>query len=81
MKWIVCVLIMVIAILIVICYALMVAASDAEERAEEMYREWEHHKNAIPTENNNCVSIAMALLDDDHEMYREWREKNEADRR
>lgn len=38
--WITIILLMAIAILIVICYALMVAAHDAEERADEMRREW-----------------------------------------
>ena len=40
MKWITFVLVMVIAILLVICYALLVIAHDADERAEEMYRAW-----------------------------------------
>ena len=40
MKWIVFVLAMVICILLLICYSLMVMASDADERAEEMYRRW-----------------------------------------
>ena len=40
MKWIIMVLMMVICILVVICYALMVMAHDADERAEKMYRAW-----------------------------------------
>jgi hypothetical protein len=40
MKWITFVLVMLIAILLVICYALLVIAHDADERAEEMYRAW-----------------------------------------
>ena len=40
MKWIIMVLIMVMCILLVVCYALMVMAHDADERAEEMYKEW-----------------------------------------
>jgi len=40
MKWIIMVLIMVMCILLVICYALMVMAHDADERAERMYRKW-----------------------------------------
>ena len=40
MKWITFVLVMVIAILLVICYALLVIAHDADERAEEMGRAW-----------------------------------------
>ena len=38
MKWIIIVLLMVLAIMMVICYALMVMAHDADERAERMYR-------------------------------------------
>ena len=40
MKWIIFVLLMVACILLVICYALMVMAHDADERAEEIYRKW-----------------------------------------
>lgn len=40
MRWIVMVLIMIACILLVICYALMVMAHDADERAEEIYRKW-----------------------------------------
>ena len=45
MKWIIMVLIMVMCILLVICYALMVMAHDADERAEKMYREWKESKD------------------------------------
>ena len=34
------VLMMVICILLVVCYALMVMAHEADERAEQMYKEW-----------------------------------------
>lgn len=40
-KWIIMVLLMVICILMVICYALLVVASDADDRAEEFWKEWE----------------------------------------
>ena len=40
MKWIVFVLLMIACLLLVICYALMVMAHEADERAEEMYRKW-----------------------------------------
>ena len=40
MRWVVMVLLMVLCILTVICYALMVMAHDADERAERMYRKW-----------------------------------------
>ena len=45
MKWIVFVLAMVICILLLICYSLLVMASDADERAEEMYRRWKESKD------------------------------------
>ena len=44
MKWIVFVLIMIVLILLIICYSLLVMASDADERAEEMYRRWKESK-------------------------------------
>ena len=40
MRWIIMVLLMVACILLVICYALMVMAHEADERAERMYRKW-----------------------------------------
>ena len=40
MKWIIMVLLMVLAIMMVICYALMIMAHEADERAEEIYRKW-----------------------------------------
>ena len=40
MRWIIMVLLMVLAIMMVICYALMVMAHDADERAEKMHKEW-----------------------------------------
>lgn len=38
------VLLMIIAILLVICYALMVVAHDADEKAERMYRAWKERQ-------------------------------------
>lgn len=38
MRWIIFGLVMVVAILIVICYGLMLMAHDADERAEKIYR-------------------------------------------
>ena len=40
MKWLIMVLIMTICILLVICYALLVMARDADDRAERIYRMW-----------------------------------------
>jgi len=45
MRWIIMVLLMVLAIMMVICYALMVMAHDADERAERMYRKWKESKD------------------------------------
>ena len=46
MRWIVMVLLMVICILLVIGYALLVMAHEADERAERMYIEWKESKGA-----------------------------------
>ena len=46
MKWIVMVLLMVICILLVVGYALLVMAHEADERAERMYRMWKESKGA-----------------------------------
>ena len=45
MKWIIMVLLMVACILLVMCYALMVMAHEADERAERMYRAWKESRN------------------------------------
>ena len=45
MKWLLFVLVMIIGILLVICYSLMVMAHDADERAEQMYREWKERND------------------------------------
>ena len=47
MKWILFVLITIIAFLLVICYALLAIASDEDERAEKMYEEWKRRRNEI----------------------------------
>ena len=41
MKWIILVLLIVICLLMVICYALLVVASEADDRAEEFWKEFE----------------------------------------
>lgn len=46
MRWLVMVLLMVICILLVIGYALLVMAYEADERAERMYRKWKERKGA-----------------------------------
>lgn len=40
MKWVAFVLLMIVCLLMVMCYALCVMAHDADERAERMYRKW-----------------------------------------
>ena len=45
MKWIIFVQICIIGILLVICYALLVTAHEADERAERMYRKWKESKD------------------------------------
>lgn len=40
MKWIILVLLMIVCILLVVGYALLVMAHEADERAERMYRKW-----------------------------------------
>lgn len=45
MKWFVFVLLMIVCLLMVMCYALMVMAHDADERAERMYRKWKESKD------------------------------------
>ena len=45
MRFIVFVLMMAISILLVISYALLVTAHEADERAERMYRAWKESKD------------------------------------
>jgi hypothetical protein len=45
MKWIIFVQICIIGILLVTCYALLVTAHEADERAERMYRKWKESKD------------------------------------
>ena len=40
MSWLIMVLIMALCVMLVICYALMVTAHEADERAERMYMAW-----------------------------------------
>ena len=46
MKWIILILLMAICVLLVIGYALLVMAHEADERAERMYIEWKESKGA-----------------------------------
>ena len=48
MKWIIFVLMMIVAIMLLIAYALVIMAHEADERAERMYRKWkEEHDDRI----------------------------------
>lgn len=40
MKWIVFVGLMILCIMMVLCYALLVAASNADDEAEKLWKEW-----------------------------------------
>ena len=45
MNWLIMVLIMALCVMLVICYALMVTAHNADDRAEEMRREEDERLN------------------------------------
>lgn len=45
MRWIVFVGLMMLCIMMVLCYALLVAASDTDDEAERMYREWKERED------------------------------------
>lgn len=45
MRWIVFGMLVVICLLMLMCYALMVMAHEADERAERMYRKWKESKD------------------------------------
>ena len=45
MRWLVMVLLMALCVMVVLCYALCVIASEADERAERMYRKWKEEHN------------------------------------
>ena len=51
MKWVVFVLLMIACFLLVICYALMVMAHDADERADRMYKEWKEKDDESDSES------------------------------
>ena len=80
MRWIILVLLMALCVLTLICYALMVIAHEADERAERMYRKWKEqleydmHNNGEPIDSDYnigidhamCVLGAMKGADDDN---------------
>ena len=46
MRIFIMILLAAIAVLVILCYAMLVVASDADEKAERMYREWKESKGA-----------------------------------
>ena len=46
MEWIILILLMALCVLLVVGYALLVMAHEADERAERMYIEWKESKGA-----------------------------------
>ena len=68
MKWIVMVLLMSLCILLVICYSLMVVAHEADERAEEMAREWVEANREI------VDSLQAGTISAKNIKYIEWKE-------
>ena len=67
MRWIILVLLMALCVLTLICYALMVIAHDADERAERMYRKWEKQleydlqNNGEPIDSDYNIGIDHAM--------------------
>lgn len=47
MKWVIMVLIMALCVMLVISYALVVMAHEADERAERMYRKWKEEHDGL----------------------------------
>ena len=67
MRWIILVLLMALCVLMVISYALMVMAHDADERAERMYRKWKEQleydmqNNGEPIDSDYNIGIDHAV--------------------
>ena len=67
MKWVAFVLLMIVCLLMVMCYALMVMAHDADERAERMYRQWKEQleydmqNNGEPIDSDYNIGIDHAM--------------------
>lgn len=67
MRWIILVLLMALCILMLMCYALMVMAHDADERAERMYRKWKEQleydmqNNGEPLDSDYNIGIDHAM--------------------
>ena len=67
MRWIVFGMLVVICLLMLMCYALMVMAHEADERAERMYRKWREqleydmHNNGEPIDSDYNIGIDHAM--------------------
>lgn len=67
MRWIVFGMLVVICLLMLMCYALMVMAHEADERAERMYRKWKEqldydmHNNGEPIDSDYNIGINHAM--------------------
>ena len=64
MKWVVFVLLMIACFLLVICYSLCVIVSQADEKAEKYYKEWQSKPKVEPQDVvTTCVSVPIAILE------------------
>ena len=67
MRWIVFGMLVVICLLMLMCYALMVMAHEADERAERMYRKWKEQleydmqNNGEPIDSDYNIGIDHAV--------------------
>lgn len=67
MRWIVFGMLVVICLLMLMCYALMVMAHEADERAERMYRKWKEQleydmqNNGEPIDSDYNIGIDHAM--------------------
>ena len=67
MRWIIFALLVLLCILTFICYALLVVASDADRRAERMYRKWKEQleydmqNNGEPIDSDYNIGIDHAM--------------------
>lgn len=45
MRWVVFVLLIALCFMLVVCYSLLVMASESDDEAERMYREWKERED------------------------------------
>jgi hypothetical protein len=71
MKWVIFVMAIAICLLMILCYALLVTAYEADERAERMYRKWKEqldydmHNNGedLDSDYNIGINHAMCVIE------------------